>query len=111
MAEPPPLSVPLPAGKPGATAPGARPDSSGPAAPPTGGVAPGQADVPPSLQPPEPGDDAVTVLTRRLVTEGQYSSLSARRLFLERALLVYAATPPLGVGLEEAQRSHRTTAS
>ena len=47
---------------------------------------------------------ALAALDRRLVTEGHRSSLSARWLFLQRGLLVYAGTPFFGIGLEEAHR-------
>jgi hypothetical protein len=63
-----------------------------------------EAPPPPSsLQvPPSAASSEVEALSQRLVSEGQRSSLSARLLFLERAMLVYATAPFFGIGLDAA---------
>jgi hypothetical protein len=82
--------------------------------PPAVAASPAPTETPPSVartlpEATEPPVDselaaALAAINKRLMTEGQRSSLSARWLFLERGLLVYSTTPPTGIGLEEAHR-------
>jgi hypothetical protein len=102
----------IPASMPPATEPAPREAQESPRGPtvPTAvlqvsaGLVPVEAPPPPSsLQAsPSAASSEIEALSERLVSEGQRSSLSARLLFLERAMLVYATAPFFGIGLDAA---------
>jgi hypothetical protein len=121
--EPPAPTAVLPPSIPASTPPSASPAPAGapkpadgsqelPHRPPEPSVAlqaPGDlavAEVPPppdsSQASPSGASAEIDALSQRLVSEGQRSSLSARLLFLERAMLVYATAPFFGIGLDAA---------